>query len=82
MMNDVRNDTEYSCGTVESTVSNPTAADIVHESDSTILYVAGEYHILQKTLSALVLFSCVCVYHIPGIVLMEFKLDELVKSCS
>ena len=43
MMNDVRNDTEYSCGTVLSTVSNPIFADIVHESDSTILYVAGEF---------------------------------------
>ena len=43
MMNDDRNDTEYSCGTVSSTVSNPTVADIVDENDPTILYVAGEY---------------------------------------
>ena len=43
MMNDDRNDTEYSCGTVLSTVSNPTIADIFYESDPTILYVAGEY---------------------------------------
>ena len=42
-MNDVRNHTQYSCGIVLSTVSNPTVADIVHESDPTILYVAGEY---------------------------------------
>ena len=44
MMNDVRNDTEYSCGTVPSTVSNPTITDIVDESrsDATTLYVAGE----------------------------------------
>ena len=42
MMNDDRNDTEYSCGTIPSTVSNPTVADIVDESDPTILYVAGE----------------------------------------
>ena len=45
MMNDDRNNTEYSCVTVASTVSNPTIADIIGESDSTILYVAGEYHI-------------------------------------
>ena len=45
-MNDDRNDTEYSCGTVLSTVSNPTVADILDESNTTILYVAGEYHIL------------------------------------
>ena len=43
MMNDDRNDTQYSCGTVRSTVSNPTVADIIDESDPTILYVAGEY---------------------------------------
>ena len=43
MMNDDRNNTPYSCGTVLSTVSNPTIADIMDESDSTILYVAGEY---------------------------------------
>ena len=42
MMNDVRNDTEYSCVTVLSTVSNPTVADILGESDPTILHVAGE----------------------------------------
>ena len=43
MMNDDRNDTEYSCVIVSSTVSNPTFADILDESDSTFLYVAGEY---------------------------------------
>ena len=43
MMNDDRNDTKYSCVIVSSTVSNPTVADIVDESNSTILYVAGEY---------------------------------------
>ena len=43
MMNDDRNDTEYSCGTVSSTVSNPIFADIVAESDPIILYVADEY---------------------------------------
>ena len=43
MMNDIRNDTEYNCVTVPSTLSNPIVADIVDESDSTILYVAGEY---------------------------------------
>ena len=42
MMNDDRNDTQYSCGTIPCTVSNPTVADIRDESDSTILYVAGE----------------------------------------
>ena len=43
MMNDIRNNTKYSCGTISSTVSNPTVADIEDESDPTILYVAGEY---------------------------------------
>ena len=43
MMNDVRNDTEYNCGIVPSTVSNPTFADVLTESDPTILYAAGEY---------------------------------------
>ena len=43
MMNDVRNNTQYSCGTVLSTVSNPKTADIINESDPTILYVAGKY---------------------------------------
>ena len=42
MMNDDRNDTEYNCVTVSGTVSNPTVADIVDESNTTILYVAGE----------------------------------------
>ena len=45
MMNDDRNGTVYSCGTVSSTVSQPTFADIIDESDPTILYVAGEYQI-------------------------------------
>ena len=43
MMNDDRNNTEYSCVTVSSTVSQPTIIDIIDESDPTILYVAGEY---------------------------------------
>ena len=43
MMNDDRNDTEYSCGKVPNTVSRPSLADIIDESDLTILYVAGEY---------------------------------------
>ena len=60
MMNDDRNDTEYSCGTVSSTVSNPTVADISDESDLTILYVAGEYHMIWKILSGLLLFSYAC----------------------
>ena len=42
-MNDDRNDTEYQCGTVSSVVSQPSVADIIDESDPTILYVAGEY---------------------------------------
>ena len=42
-MNDNRNNTEYSCVTVPSTVSNPALSDIVKESALTILYVAGEY---------------------------------------
>ena len=43
MMNDDRNDTEYSCVIVPSNVSNPTVRDIWDESDPTILYVAGEF---------------------------------------
>ena len=43
MMNDDRNKTEYSCVTVLSTVSQPSVADIIDESDPIILYVAGEY---------------------------------------
>ena len=43
MMNDDRNDTEYICVTVSSTVSNPMLSDIIDLSNSTILYVAGEY---------------------------------------
>ena len=43
MMNDDRNDTEYKCVTVSSTVSNATFKDIEVESYPTILYVAGEY---------------------------------------
>ena len=43
MMNDDRNDTKYSCGVVLSTLRNPTQADMTDESNTTILYVAGEY---------------------------------------
>ena len=43
MMNDDRNNTECSCGTVRNTVNKPSVADIIYESDPTILYVAGEY---------------------------------------
>ena len=43
MMNDSRNDTEYSCGIIPSTLHDPTFMDIIIESDTTILYVAGEY---------------------------------------
>ena len=41
-MNDDRNDTEYNCVTIPSTVNNPTLLDIVAESDLIVLYVAGE----------------------------------------
>ena len=43
MMNDYRNDTEHSCGTVSSKVHKPAAADVEDESDITVLYIAGEY---------------------------------------
>ena len=43
MMNDDRNDTEYNCVTVSSTLYQPSVADIIDESDPTILYVTGEY---------------------------------------
>ena len=59
-MNDDRNDTEYNCVTVSSTVSRPTVADIVDESDPTILYVTGEYQMIWKILSALLLISYAC----------------------
>ena len=42
IMNDDRNNTEYSCGTVSSTVSQPKTADIIDEGNPAILYVAGE----------------------------------------
>ena len=42
-MNDDRNNTEYICVTVSSTVSNPTLSDIEDENAPTILYVVGEY---------------------------------------
>ena len=48
-MNYDRNDTEYSCGIISNTVSNPTVADIVDESDPTILYVAGEHQYSYTT---------------------------------
>ena len=50
MMNDDRNNTEYSCVTVSSTVSNPTVPDIIDESDPIILYVAGKYVSVYVTL--------------------------------
>ena len=49
-MNDDRNDTEYSCVTASSTVSQPSIADIIDESDLIILYVAGEYQYTVCTL--------------------------------
>ena len=57
MMNDDRNDTQYSCGTVASTVSNPTVADIRDESNTTILYVAGEFKYIAMQLTKW--FKCV-----------------------
>ena len=43
MMNDGRNNTEYQCVTLPSTLSNPTESDILEEGGQTILYVVGEY---------------------------------------
>ena len=43
MMNDDRNNTKYSCGTVSSTISNPMLVNIMNESNTTILYIAGKY---------------------------------------
>ena len=43
MVNDDRNNTQYSCGAVSSIISNPTVANIEEESDPSILYVAGEF---------------------------------------
>ena len=54
MINDDRNGTEYSCVTTSSTVSQPTVADIIDESDPTILYVAGEY--------SYCLYAYTCIY--------------------
>ena len=46
MMNDDRNGTEYNCGTVSSAVSQPSVTDIIDESNSSILYVTGEYQMI------------------------------------
>ena len=43
MMNDVRNGSEYRCVTVPAQ-GMITVADIIEESDPTILYVAGEWY--------------------------------------
>ena len=45
MMNDVRNGSEYRC-VILPAEGLVTFADIIAESDPTILYVAGEYHII------------------------------------
>ena len=42
MMNDVRNDSDYRCVIIPAQ-GMITVADIIDESDPTILYVAGEY---------------------------------------
>ena len=42
MMNDVRNDSEYICVVIPAQ-GMVTFADIIDESDPTIMYVAGEY---------------------------------------
>ena len=44
MMNDVRNGSEYRCVVIPAQLQDMvTFADIIDESDPTILYVAGEY---------------------------------------
>ena len=43
MINDGRNGTVYSCGTVSSTIGEPAIEDIKNESNRTILYVTGKY---------------------------------------
>ena len=43
MMTDDRNDSEYSCVTVSSRISQPSTANIINEGVPFILYVAGEY---------------------------------------
>ena len=43
MMNDDRNGSNYQCVIISSTQNMPTLADIIDQSDPTILYVAGEY---------------------------------------
>ena len=45
-INDDRNDSEYSCVTIPSGTNNPSGADVINESDSTILYVAGEHYVI------------------------------------
>ena len=42
MMNDDRNNTEYRCVITQGTTT------ILHQSDPTILYVAGEYHFTYR----------------------------------
>ena len=46
MMNDDRNGSEYRCVIVPST-GTPSLGNIIEESDSTILYVAGKYFIVR-----------------------------------
>ena len=58
MMNDDRNETEYQCVTVPSTATER----IIDLSDSTILYVAGEYHYSTDIMY-------VCMYAICSMVL-------------
>ena len=45
-INDDRNGSVYSCVTIPSGISNPSMADVINESDPTILYVAGEHYVI------------------------------------
>ena len=60
MVNDVRNGSEYQCVIIPAQ-GIVTVDDIIDESDSTILYVAGEYYCLGiKCL----LYVCTCTCYI------------------
>ena len=45
-INDDRNGSEFRCVTIPRGTNNPSAADVINESDPTTLYVAGEHYVI------------------------------------
>ena len=66
MMNDVRNGSEYRCVIVPAQ-GMITAADIIEESDPTILYVAGEWYrhsnIFTMVLVYVIVWGCCSIWN-------------------